>query len=154
MYKEKCCEIIVNHLTSMLDDQFTTSGKSYKELFSSDLFPELSESPHSEEINEFVANLLTDVCEEQYQIHKDDVKEKLDDEISSLFCELFSEEEAKVMYDFCSTEVASKLLRNSDLFKDAISSSRAMLSVAILKAWGSPEIFEQIQEFIDEIEEE
>lgn len=154
-FKQLAAESLCKHLTDHLDERYHTdiARNQWKKLSESEAFKFFQKSEKVKKFNQFVAEMMLEIGIRVYGENREAVHAKLHKEVTFICENLFDEEEAKQIYDFCKSDVGRKLLRNLDLFREAYTEATLDLMLKTYQAYSCPEVGAMLLDYMTQLEE-
>lgn len=154
-FKQQAAEALCKNLTDYLDERYQEdiARNQWKKLSESEGFKFFHKSAKVKKFNQFVAETMLDIGIRVYDENRDALHVKLKQEVGFIFENLFDEDEAKQIYEFCKSEVGRKLLRNLDMFREAYTEATLDLMLKTYKAYNSPEVSIMLLDYMTQLEE-
>lgn len=155
-YRQLAAETLFKHLTDYLDERYQEdiARGQWNKLSKSKAFDGFQKSALSKKFNQFVADTMLDIGMKVYAENRDSVHAKIKKEVTFIIENLFDETEAEQIYNFCTTDVGRKLLRNLDIFREAYTEAAMELVLKSYEAYCKPEVSEMIMAYMAQLEEE
>jgi hypothetical protein len=151
--RQQLVELYRRQVCDFLDDRYDETYKRHvRNVLNSDLFPVPSDPAKAAVVQEFIIELMTGMAQEVYYDNKDRITGMMVKEAQVVVENLFTEDEAKQVCDFISTDVGRKLTRNWDIFRDTFSVGNNELVAEIFHAWADPSLMKQINAFAKSLE--
>ena len=151
-YKSKCLEMVMRLVSSYLEEHYSTNHtENIKKIVNNDAFDRIREGASESQIdkmNTFVGQLMSSISKDKYDKHVYDALSVIAVEVRSLLSVLLTEEEAKDFYEFGTSATGQKVLRNLDLFRNAVQVGRNIILTEIIAEWSDPETTTLIDDYI------
>lgn len=96
------------------------------------------------ELQKITIEIMLQKAKQTWEEGRDDVMNKIMQEVSDIISSSFTEEEIDELYEILKKQVVMKFIRNSDLFREVWSSVMHEMAVKIQKETVSPEVLDQI----------
>lgn len=143
-YLQKCLDVYENYLRSHFlriygIDQNLRYLESQGDIFG------LHEN---KEIHQYVLTLMSEASLAVLEKRQDEIVQLVVQDVKEILDGLFIEEELKQLYEFATSVLGKKLLRNLELFGDSYNKGNLPLSVEMIAQWTDPSLWEKVRIFI------
>lgn len=156
LYRDKCLQLYKKHLREHFISWNGTKKREerVKDIFNSGSFSHMNDLPFAKEMNDFIGELVSNISKEVFAEKLDEVVEIIVQDMGFVLGNLFSDEELCVIYNFATTDIGNKLLRNLDLMAESYEKGSFILTTEIVSRWSRPEVVERIVKHLISFEED
>lgn len=148
--KTKLVEIYEKHLREhFANPRNPARDKCIKEIFQSPAFDHINKSKLAHKLNAFVSELMANILTEVLTERGEEIISVITNDFKYVVENLFTEDEAKTICDFASSDIGKKLIRNVDLLKEGYDKGNVILNMEVLSRWSKPEFGAKIIEFLE-----
>jgi hypothetical protein len=153
--KDQLIELYKTQLTRFLDSRYleTDHEQQAMEVLSQDILSEeVGNSETIEKVNRYVTRVMSEAAIKGYKESRDRAIKASVRSFDKLVDDLFTEEEIKEVIAFVKSPLGSKLVRNTDLFRESWQSGHAIIVAHVVSYQNDPVIFEGIRKFVESLE--